>query len=213
MLGQIKLMINHCVILNAIGVIKYDWTPMVQSTLWWQTKVAHFVAKNISFGCLLMGPSRSHDPAFRTFFKELVFAVFVPILVIIWLRLLVLAWPQGSAKDRENRNLTEEGAKVRACCGRFTVSQTRESTFVCAAIVTVWHFQPSVASYVFASFSCIEKSGQQRLYQDLEIICWEGQHLWAIALVSIPAIIFWIIGPIVFFFQILRNTDDATELV
>ena len=159
MLGQIKLMVNHCVILNAVDAIKYDWTPMVRSTLWWQTQVAHFVAKNISFGCLLMGPSRSHDPAFRTFFKELVFAVFVPILVIIWLRFLILAWPRGSAKGREYRKQTEDGSEAQACCGRFSISQDRESTSVCAAVVAIWLFQPSVASYVFASFSCIERGG------------------------------------------------------
>lgn len=108
MLGQMKLMVNHCVILHAIDAIKYDWTPMVRATLSWQTRVAQIVAKNISFSCLLMGPNESHDPALHTFFKELICAALLPLILIVWCGILIHL--------RSNTSLSRR--KVSFCCGR-----------------------------------------------------------------------------------------------
>lgn len=111
-------MVNHCVILNAVDSIKYDWTPMVKYTLYWQTRVARMVAKNISFSCLLIGAGKMHDFGFQTFFKELLFAVLLPILLIVWLGFLINVF--GSMKGL--------GAKE------------KQDQLICSIVITIWMF-------------------------------------------------------------------------
>ena len=182
-------MVNHCVILNAVDSIKYDWTPMVKYTLYWQTRVARMVAKNLSFSCLLLGAGKSHDPAFQTFFKELLLAVLFPLVLIVWLSFLINIL--GSMKGL--------GAKE------------KQDQLICSIVIVIWMFQPDIASYIFASFSCVERGGKQRLFQDLEIICWEGQHLNFIYFVSIPALLLWIILPPCIFYKKLKYDSKYAE--
>ena len=194
-------MVNHCVILNAVDSIKYDWTPMVKYTLYWQTRVARMVAKNISFSCLLIGVGTQDkgsianeimkDFGFQTFFKELLFAVLLPILLIVWLGFLINVY--GRLK----------GLGVKE----------RQDQLICSIVITVWMFQPDIASYIFASFSCVERGGKQRLFQDLEIICWEGQHLNFIYFVSIPFFVLWIILPPCVFYQKLRYDKAYADVL
>lgn len=184
-------MVNHCVILNAIDAIKYDWTPTAKYALSWQTTVAHIVAKNISFSCLLIGAGQMRDFGLQTFFKELLFAVLLPIILLIWLGFLINVL--GSMRGLGHREKLDQ--------------------FICTVVITIWLFQPDVASYIFASFSCVERGGKQRLYQDLEIICWEGQHLTFIYFVSIPFAFLWIIlPPFVFYKKLKYDKEYAVEL-
>jgi len=181
-------MVNHCVILNAIDAIKYDWSQSIRALLKWQSDFAFMAANNISFSCLIVGAGRSHSTEFQTFFKELVFAVCWPVVVLLWFAFLIF---------------------VSSCCRRARFDHTK---FTCAAVVTVWLFQPDVAQAIFASVSCIERDGKYWLFNDLDIRCWEGEHRNFVYYVSLPAFIIWIIAPPVIFFCILKgNIKDPKE--
>jgi len=49
LISQIKLLINHCVILIAIDAIRYNWTATVEQGLRWQTQLSKQIARNMDF--------------------------------------------------------------------------------------------------------------------------------------------------------------------
>ena len=74
-------------------------------------------------------------------------------------------------------------------------------------VVTFWLLHPDIAHAVFASLSCIERGGESRLFRDLDVACWQGQHQALVALVTVPSICFWIIGVPAYFFHVLRSNQ------
>ena len=75
------------------------------------------------------------------------------------------------------------------------------------AVVTFWLFHPDVAHIVFASLSCSDRGGESRLFNDLDIVCWQGQHASFVSFVSIPAVVLWIFGLPLYFYHVLRNNE------
>jgi hypothetical protein len=49
LISQIKLLINHCVILVAIDAIRYNWTAAVEQGLRWQTQLSKQIVRNMDF--------------------------------------------------------------------------------------------------------------------------------------------------------------------
>ena len=47
-----------------------------------------------------------------------------------------------------------------------------------ATISIIWFlFYPTIVTYLAASINCLEIEGVNRLYDDLEEVCYEGKHL------------------------------------
>lgn len=81
------------------------------------------------------------------------------------------------------------------------------------AVVTFWLFHPDISHIVFASLSCTDRAGESRLFNDLDIVCWTGQHNLFIWLISVPSILFWIIGlPAYFYYKLRQNFNVIRNL-
>ena len=66
-------------------------------------------------------------------------------------------------------------------------------------------FYPTIVGYLFASINCYDVEESTRLYDDLEELCFEGQHLIITFLVTFPGLILWAFGmPILGFFMLKR---------
>lgn len=64
-----------------------------------------------------------------------------------------------------------------------------------ATIATIWFlFYPTVVANLASSINCTEIEGKWYLYDDLEEICWGGQHLMIVFSVSIPGLLLWAFG-------------------
>lgn len=171
-------MINYCVILAAINLIKYDWFSGIQWIIDVENYLVGLFTDNISFGCLMLGAPNLGNIAINSYKSTLVFSVFTPIILLVWC-LFVLAF--------------------RACCKRTWDKLLDE--FIGLTVITIWLLYPDVARVIFSSFSCVKnKDSSTRLFTDLEIMCWEGEHWNTIKYVSIPCIFIWIIGIPAFFF-------------
>ena len=96
--------------------------------------------------------------------------------------------------------------------GSFTVEGMKDK-MVGITVVTFWLLHPDIAHVVFASLSCIDRAGESRLLRDLDVACWQGQHRLLVGLVSIPSILFWVIGlPSYFFFVLKKNKNLIKNL-
>ena len=84
-----------------------------------------------------------------------------------------------------------------------------------SSICVLYSLHPTITRMVSSLFFCMElDKGQQWLREDLEILCWDGQHLhWSIA-IGLPSILVWIVGvPIIGFIYLFRNRLDLYEPV
>eukprot|EP00347_Sterkiella_histriomuscorum_P014497 403360653 len=63
-----------------------------------------------------------------------------------------------------------------------------------AAVVVLFTLHPTLTKFLFGLFNCIEiDSGEYWLKNQLEIQCWNGQHLqWALT-IGFPAILMWVV--------------------
>jgi len=186
-------MINHCVILSAISEIRYNWSEFIQTILDVQSAILQLLSQNIRFNCLLMGPDGvdNHDGlTLHSFHRSLIFTVLSPFLIVLWLFILL--------------------SIVQVMRGSFTVEVMKDK-MVGITVVTFWLLHPDIAHVVFASLSCIDRGGESRLFHDLDIKCWQGQHQFIVGFVTVPSICFWIIGVPSYFFYVLRHNQKLIK--
>jgi len=187
----LKEIINHCVVLAAISTIKFDWSATLQRILDVQGYIMLLLSRLVAFQCLVAGSEGMHDLDFTPFFKNLLVTVVSPIILIAWFVLVMFI--------------------VSLTKGSFNAIRDQ---LICAIIVILWILHPDICHAVFASFSCIaDGNGQSRLFHDLEVVCWEGQHKNFITFVSIPAIIFWVIGIPGYFMYTLRKNQHLHKKI
>ena len=260
-LQQIKLMVNHCVVMAAVLSIDYKWESLVPNSgapgedreyksitiryvlaqiLKIQEVIAEKMSKLIAFSCLLqssgqvvntaqagtptalknssaatradiasvanlstIGSASAASPQvnmamaeslvkperLENFFRELLFAVASPLLMIALLQLLLT---------------------LSSCFkGKFILEKDK---LVCITVVTLWLFQPDICHILFASFSCIEIEGKQRLLSDLDIVCWEGNHQIFFNYITIPGLVIYVLALPAFFFSVVHNQREMIEL-
>ena len=125
----------------------------------------------------------------ENFFRELLFAVASPLLMIALLQLLLT---------------------LSSCFkGKFVLEKDK---LVCITVVTLWLFQPDICHILFASFSCIEIEGKQRLLSDLDIVCWEGNHQIFFNCIIIPGLIIYVLALPAFFCYVVHSQREMIEL-
>jgi hypothetical protein len=79
---------------------------------------------------------------------------------------------------------------------------------VVISIVSILYLiHPTVANQSFALFFCMElDNGQSWMKKDLDIKCWEGQHMKWVLYLGIPIIAFWVVGvPFSAFILLFKN--------
>jgi hypothetical protein len=68
---------------------------------------------------------------------------------------------------------------------------------------------PTITREMFSAFNCMEVDGVERLYNDLEVICYQNSHQKFISAVALPSIFIYSIGiPFVGFLAIFMNRDQ-----
>lgn len=66
-------------------------------------------------------------------------------------------------------------------------------------------------SFNFSYYSCVAIDGDDRVKNDLEIICYLGQHTyWALG-VALPALVVWGLGIPLFSYILLSKVKDKLE--
>ena len=202
-LGLCKVIINHSVIITAIGKINCHWSALVGTIVDILADIFTYMSHYTAFDCIL----NSNNPS-NAFFRTLVFTVLFPGLLILWFTLLFGLYGM--------------------CRGSFDGLRNK---LICMIVITHWLLIQDICHVCFGSFACInveqnsftEKSninqdsaqlqldsviGKSRLFADPEIICWEGVHLNYVLSVTFPAIIIYLIViPTYLFLKLRRNLE------
>ena len=82
-----------------------------------------------------------------------------------------------------------------------------------STIIVTFLFYPTIVKVIAQSMNCIQIDDDQRLFEDLEEICYQGTHLWIMWLVSIPAIAVWAVGiPVYAAVKLRSNLNQLDKL-
>ena len=150
-IALIKLIINHCVLVSAVSEIKYNWSEIVKNVITVQSVVVNFLSKFTQFNCLINGTTDLLTPRNDDFYNSLVFTLLAPLYYVLWFSLLFFI----------QKTLTKNSEDVK-------------QVWMSMVVVVLWMCYPDICHMVFATFACIDVDGsdQQRLFYDLEVVCW-----------------------------------------
>ncbi|CDW87604.1 UNKNOWN [Stylonychia lemnae] len=66
--------------------------------------------------------------------------------------------------------------------------------FISSLVILLFLVHPIISQYSIFNFKCRDIDGQQRVYDDLEILCWDKSHQFYSYFVALPSILVWGIG-------------------
>ena len=79
-----------------------------------------------------------------------------------------------------------------------------------SVVVVLFMIYPSLIKVAFDLFNCYEiEEGESWLLHDLQLRCWQSDHLFWSLIIGIPTIIFWVVGIPLAAFMILRRNKTV----
>jgi hypothetical protein len=70
----------------------------------------------------------------------------------------------------------------------------RIGRIISTIIVVLFLIHPTITTISFNAFNCQDIDGTSRLYDDLEILCYKGNHKMMAFGVALPSILVWGLG-------------------
>ena len=97
----------------------------------------------------------------------------------------------------------------------FTYKYMKKTSFqsgkaISTLVITLFIVHPNLVQFMFNDFNCKNIDGTQRIYLDLEIVCWSSLHTFWSFSVALPAIVVWGLGIPAFAFYLM--TKEKTRL-
>ena len=80
-------------------------------------------------------------------------------------------------------------------------------------VVLLFLVHPNIVQSVLLSFNCINIDGENRLKASISSVCYKGEHLNYILLISAPSVIFWCLGIPLFALILLLRNRKALKLL
>ncbi|CDW71166.1 UNKNOWN [Stylonychia lemnae] len=69
--------------------------------------------------------------------------------------------------------------------------ERRKGKIVSSVIIILFFIHPTITTQMFNAFNCQDIDGTLRLFEDLEVICYQGNHFYIALFVALPSIIIW----------------------
>ena len=65
---------------------------------------------------------------------------------------------------------------------------------VSTVVILLFLVHPNIVQYMFSNFKCIDIDGENRIIDDLEVVCWNTTHKIISYFIALPCIIVWGLG-------------------
>jgi hypothetical protein len=80
-------------------------------------------------------------------------------------------------------------------------------------VIVLFLVHPSIVQFMFHNFKCMDIDGEDRVQDDLEVICWNAEHKLFSYFIALPSIIVWGLGIPFFAFSLLTKVRKDLESV
>ncbi|CAG9312598.1 unnamed protein product [Blepharisma stoltei] len=183
----IKIFLNYIKTVILASSFKLNWSSEVVEFFSIQNNADYVYQQIYSFQCLF----KYEDSTSLIYFRTLTMIASIPFLMLL---LSFLFW------------YTIKLAK--------SSYQTFRDDFISTCIILLFLIHPSIVKKMFASMNCTEiNSGEYWLEEDLDIKCWNYEHIFYMLTFSLPTIILWgIILPTICLVNIIRNRKKLDNI-
>eukprot|EP00347_Sterkiella_histriomuscorum_P009701 403340212 len=196
-----KILLNHIQLIVLTASFDFNWPEIVLSYFKTNEAVGEASSQIFSVDCFLNNDKGHSEtnldyqkqesliPIRIFYFKLALFGILPFILVII--------------------SYTVWGIRFRKPHQKALFSANSTSSIV----ILLFLVHPNIVKFVFNSFNCIDIDGDERVKNDLEIQCYQGQHsIWTLG-IALPAMIVWGLGIPLFAFVLLTRSSKKLELL
>ena len=168
----LKILVNHLQLLQVIAKINFGWPKAIQEILNLQAFMAALPERIISVDCLLIDTVFEFATPIRLFYTRLISFNLIPFVIVI---ISVVFWA------------------IKKAINKFSNKERKDKTYS-TIIIMLFLFYPTIVSYLAESMNCYELEGVSRLYNDLEEVCWQNNHLMIVITVTLPGLFLWSLG-------------------
>ncbi|CAG9324278.1 unnamed protein product [Blepharisma stoltei] len=183
----IKIFLNYFQMIILVSTFKLNWSSEVLSLFKIQNNADYVYQQIYSFECLF-GANNSSN---LVYFKILIMVALIPAAMLV---LSLFFWIIIKLVKTSYKTFWDD--------------------FISTGIILLFLIHPSVVRKMFASMNCTEiNPGEYWLEENLDIRCWNYDHIVYVTTISLPSIILWgIILPTVCLINIIRNRSRLSDL-
>eukprot|EP00347_Sterkiella_histriomuscorum_P009503 403340963 len=174
----IKIMTNHLQLILLTASFNFDWPQMVLDFFSAVKPVAQVSQQIFSFDCFIDGrsqdqkqSSKSDEGSFRIFYQKLIMMAVFPVLLMLCCQVF---W---ALHHKILKIKTKPWNKI-----------------VSTVVILLFLVHPNIVQYMFSNFKCIDIDGENRIIDDLEVVCWNTTHKILSYFIALPCIIVWGLG-------------------
>ncbi|CAG9323996.1 unnamed protein product [Blepharisma stoltei] len=162
----IKIFMNYLQLVVVTASFNLNWPQLVLQVFSIQNTAGSMTDQIFSVDCYLQGQKS------KPFFSKLIFMAVLPMILAF---LTMMFWVGYYLFVLETKYL--------------------KNKFLGSLVVQLFLIQPSLVKYNFSNFNCMEiESGSYYLRSDLDIKCWDAEHITYSLTVALPSIIIWCIA-------------------
>ncbi|CDW79044.1 UNKNOWN [Stylonychia lemnae] len=185
-----RILTNYLQIITYTDLLSLKWPNLLREFFNIFVQVGDSVQNLIYFDCFLQNNVIANDQNSYTYFKTVIVGLIPIILILLFLVIYLITRP------------IKRLAKI----------SFKHWTLV-SSILIINFAHPTVVRYIFNMFYCIElDKGQLWLQTDLQVKCWEGDHLKFSLLIGLPLLVFWaILIPLVGFIFLRKQVKAQKQ--
>ncbi|CAG9321997.1 unnamed protein product [Blepharisma stoltei] len=187
----IKIFINYVQLITLTTTFSLSWPSYVKHLFSIQNNASFISDQIFSFDCLLYYNEDLKGKSTPIFYQKLFVMAVLPIFIPF---IAGICWSLISICKKKCALLMNH--------------------IVTTSIIVAFLVHPSLIKYYFSSFDCTELDyGKDWLVDDLNLRCWDSQHVFYITAIAFPAILLWGIGiPTTCLFLIMKNKEKLTNI-
>ena len=188
---MLRMIISHIGFLQIITNVQYRYPKAINDCLKFQASILSYFTQLVSFECHGMGRDLEHDDSKPFLWQTLKLATAMPFITTAVF--FVIYFVQDKIQSRRNERTSKT----------IVIDKT-----ICAMVCSMWVFYPEVCSLVLKSVVCMKVEDEQRLFADLDIVCWEDEHKEQVKKVALPAFLIIVVGfPLIAYIMMVRNIE------
>eukprot|EP00347_Sterkiella_histriomuscorum_P001801 403370625 len=199
-----KILLNHFQLIMMTSTFDFNWSQLILDYFNSTKQVATVSTQIFSFDCLIdkreFQQRNSSDIVYQyspldissniriTFVK----IILISVLPLMLMTFSIIGWWFYKIIFRKAINLF--------------------SRVISTLVIVLFLSHPSIVQYMFLNFKCKDIDGEERLLNDLEVVCWDSQHSIYSYYFAIPSIIIWVLGipffALILLIKVKKQLDD-----
>ncbi|CAG9318584.1 unnamed protein product [Blepharisma stoltei] len=183
----IKIFLNYIQMVILASTFKLKWPDEVVEVFKIQLQSDYVHQQMYSFQCLF----QSNSSQSLVYFRTLIIVALIPVFMVI---LSLFFWLVFKCIKKSKSTFWDD--------------------FISTCIILLFLIHPNIVKTMFASMNCTEiNDGEYWLETDLDIRCWDHDHIFYVLVVSLPSIVIWgIIMPTICLVNLIRNKNNLNDI-